>query len=708
MQNAESFKKAEMTAKSRLTSRSLLAVIAAFTAPSAIAAQVPDTTRADTTRIQELEVRAIAPVLTVGGASGLRVRIDSLPLPSAPTLEQVLRQLPALHVRRNSRGEAELSVRGSDSRQVAVLVDGVPINLAWDARADVSVIPAAGLQEVRFVRGLSSMLYGPNTLGGIVEISVGHSSYRPTAATAELSSGLDHLGGFGAAASASVPLIRGSAHWLVRGGLSYRDIPGFPLARGITEPLPTDNNLRANTDSRSINGFTALRYEGAGGEWLSFSGSSFRAERGIAAELGYDNARFWRYPHLSRTVAVLSGGTGDRRSPFGGRGDLETRFGLDRGRTEIDTYTSRTYSELAGFEDGNDRTLTFRLLGDQTLGSRADLRAAFTVADIRHDEFLPTASPPPSSPDHAVEARYRQRLFSLGAESIWRVLENRGKLNVLRLSVGGAYDVGQTPETGGREPGQPTVSEWGARLGLTAVLLDGYLLAHGGVSRRGRFPSLRELYSDALDRYVPNPELRPENLVAAEAGVTVRIGEATQIQTVGFRHHLNDAVVRITLPDPAQRFKRVNRDRLTSTGVELLASTTVGRMDLRGDLTFQSVRLTNPEAGNTGRPENLPEVFGGAAAGYLFPLGIHAVADLRFTGNQFCLDPATGNETELPAGAVVSAGVSREWRIRASGSGLLSRIETRVAVDNVGDKALYGQCRLPEPGRLGRFQIRIF
>jgi len=32
----------------------------------------------------------------------------------------------------------------------------------------------------------------------------------------------------------------------------------------------------------------------------------------------------------------------------------------------------------------------------------------------------------------------------------------------------------------------------------------------------------------------------------------------------------------------------------------------------------------------------------------------------------------------------------------------------RIGVDNLGDKAMYGQCRLPEPGRLLRMQVRLF
>ena len=45
---------------------------------------------------------------------------------------------------------------------------GVPITLGWDARTDVSVLPAAAPHEVNLVRGLSSILHGPNVLGGVV------------------------------------------------------------------------------------------------------------------------------------------------------------------------------------------------------------------------------------------------------------------------------------------------------------------------------------------------------------------------------------------------------------------------------------------------------------------------------------------------------------------------------------------------------------
>ena len=664
----------------------LLGLAVALAAPAA-AQERADSTRRDSTAVTmpEVVIRAATPITAVGGASGLRARLDSMSLPAAASLERVLRGIPLLHVRRNARGEAEISARGSDSRQVALLVDGVPLTLAWDARADVSVIPASAPQEVDFTRGLSSMLYGPNVLGGVVELSVGQSFVQPPAASAEVAAEVDHLGGYGARAVVALPVTTDAGGLLVRAGGSRRDSPGFPRPRGVVEPVPVDGDLRLNTDVTNLDGFLSVRYHDYGGAWMAASGSTVLAERGIAAELGVDDgARFWRYPHVSRTVMVGSAGTGDRTTSLG-RGDLEASIGVDLGRTDIDAYTDRTYTTQDGFENGVDRTLTARLLGDHTLGARGDLRAAFTVSDIRHDESLPDA-----------EARYRQRLWSVGAETVWRALEYGGAVDFLRISVGGAYDLAQTPESGGREP-LGTLRQWGGRIGATLGLAGGATVVHGGVSRRARFPSLRELYSGALNRFAPNPDLRPEHLIALEAGITTRRGVA-EVQAVAFRHQMNDAVVRTTLPD--LRFMRVNRNQLESMGIELLASLSVGRATVGGDLTLQSVNLTDTEAGVVNRPENLPEVVGGVHGAVALPLAFHVSAEARFTGSQFCIDPGTGEDTRLGAGAVVNAQVARTW--------WSGRLDTRVAVDNLGDVALYDQCGLPQAGRLLRFQVRVF
>lgn len=657
-------------------------------------AQVADSTRADSVyRIPELTIRAARPVTTVGGSSAIEVSLDSLRLPPAPSLGRVLRELPAVHVRTNSRGESEISVRGSESRQVAVLVDGIPLTLGWDARTDVSVLPATAPQQITLVRGLSSILYGPNVLGGIVEMEVADSRIPREETSVAVSAGVDQVGGYSTSATFTAPFETDDGRWLLRAGGGYRDSPGDPLARGVEEPVTTDDDLRLNTDVSNVDGFFSLRYEDESTAWFSMTGSGFRAERGIAAELGVEDPRLWRYPHIRRTIAVASAGTGQRETPFG-EGDLELSVGLDDGRTEIDSYTSRAYEEVEGFENGDDRTWTVRLLGDHTLGGSADLRSSFTYADIVHDENI-----------DGDLATYQQRLWSLGGETIFRLLEyGTGALSSLQLSLGAAIDRATTPQTGGRTP-LGGLTDWGARAGLSAVLSDGDVLLHAGASRRARFPALRELYSEALDRFEPNPDLEPERLVAIEAGATMRIGDG-ELQAVGFHHRLTGAIRQITVEDG--RRQRVNADRLESTGIELLASRDFGPVALSGDLVLQTVELIDPESTESTEPENLPELEGGLEARVPFASDFSATLGARYTGTQFCLDPDTGGDRELDGGAWLNAGLSKAFSFGSERAATFTGVEVSAFAENIGDVALFDQCGLPRPGRVVGVQLRIF
>ena len=681
-----------MTRMNRPRFVAALLVAGAFGAPDAAGAQV-DTTATDTTvfRIEGISIQSQRPVTTIGGASALEVEVDALGLPAAATTAEVLREISGVHVRTNSRGQAEISVRGSDSRQVAVLFDGVPLTLGYDARTDISILPSTALREVSFVRGLSTLLHGPNVLGGVVEMNVARSAAFPEQRSLEFAAAVDHVGGYSTAANTTVPFETGGGRGVVRAGLGFRDSPGMTLPDGVTEPVPTEDDLRLNTDFNNLDGFVALRYAGEGGAWGGLSATSHRADRGIAAELGASEPRLWRYPNIRRTIVAASAGTGDRDTGLG-RGDLEASVGYDVGATDIRSYTTRAYDVLSGYENGDDRTLTLRLLGDHTLGSRGDFRSSFTYADIHHDETIDD-----------VFREFQQKLVSAAAETVWRLVDRPGAgLSSLRLSFGGAWDRGSTPISGGLEP-LPTIDDWGARVGLSALVADGNTMLHVGASRRGRFPALREVYSEALDRFEPNPGLRPEHLFAVEAGVTSRLG-AGEVQVVGFRHSLTDAIRRISLPNG--RRQRVNSDELESLGVELMVSQSVGEVDFGGELTLQSVELTDPDTRINTHPENVPE-----RAGSVF-LRVPVVADLattleaEYTGAQYCIDPDSGADVRLDGGTWLNAVLSKIWHLGGAAGG--RRIETSVSGLNLSDTALYDSCGLPREGRLLRFQLRVF
>ncbi|MDX1674101.1 MAG: TonB-dependent receptor [Longimicrobiales bacterium] len=689
---------------------------ASLAAPSPVEGQVQDTLRQDTVyEIEPIAVRAVRPSATPGGVSAIQVRLDSVRFRPAPLLEHVLRELPLVQVRSNSRGEAQLALRGAEERQIAILLDGVPLTLGWDHRTDLSVIPLTAAQSIRIVRGLSSVLHGPNVLGGVVEVGLG-SVATPSVEPIRVAAGLDDTGGYNLGVASGTVLDLEDGRLLVRAGVGRRERDGFASPPDVEAAYPAlaGEELRVNSYLEHTDGFASVRYSDRGG-WISASTTAFRAERGVPPELDDDAPRLWRYPELWRSVTVLTGGLEGLSNDLGML-DVEASLGVDLGSTTIHdfampaspsdpgTATEAFFATLNETEESDDRTVTARLRADQHLESGVTVSAAATFADVRHEEVITTdlTGTPTARPGD-----YQQRLWSIGTEADVPFALDVGPFTGGRVSGGLALDGMDTPRTGGTVAEGPSTSEWGGRLGLSASTTSGSLLLHTAVSRKGRFPALREMYSTALGRFEPNPGLRPEILTVLEAGFTSRFGRY-DLQMVGFHQRLDNAIVRGAPPaSSSAEFQRVNRDLIRSTGLEILAGYSVGRFALETEVTLQNVEVVEP--GATGvRAEYEPEIAGGVGGTVPLLAGIEAGAEVEYWGRQFCSTPDPGLESYVTLDPSTRADLqlARTFRL-PDGPATFQRLGLELAVDNLADSAVYDQCGLPQPGRTLRLQIRL-
>jgi iron complex outermembrane receptor protein len=334
-------------------------------------------------------------------------------------------------------------------------------------------------------------------------------------------------------------------------------------------------------------------------------------------------------------------------------------------------------------------------MGDHSLGPQGELRGAFTYADINHDE----------SQDGEGEVRYRQRLWSLGSEAEWRFNGSSGPLSSrgTRLTLGVSVDGADTPRSGDKPP-LGSLTDWGGRVGFTTLTGVESLLFHGAVSRRTRFPALRELYSGALGRFVPNPDLKPEILTAGEMGFTLT-GGATELQAVGFHQSLSDGIVRSSVETPeGKKFKRINQDKVRSTGLEILASHRFPGGSLSGDLTLQRVRGIDAQ-GDEVKLEYEPEVAGKVSAILGLPLELEWGASARYMGRQYCENPEVGGLESFDSSKHLDLSLRRVFRL---GEGFLGRAEAALNLDNATDGVVLDQCGLPQPGRTLRLQFRLW
>ncbi|WP_260261975.1 TonB-dependent vitamin B12 receptor [Vibrio intestinalis] len=149
--------------------KSILAVAVASLLPYAPFTQAQQSSADETVvvtanRFEQVEGKSLSNIEVV-----TRQDIDQM---QAKTLPDVLRRLTGVQVTQNGgRGQlASLYVRGTNSDQVLVLVDGIRFARAAKGSVDFNQIPLTYVQRVEYVRGARASLYGSEAIGGVINI----------------------------------------------------------------------------------------------------------------------------------------------------------------------------------------------------------------------------------------------------------------------------------------------------------------------------------------------------------------------------------------------------------------------------------------------------------------------------------------------------------------------------------------------------------
>jgi len=90
----------------------------------------------------------------------------------AVSVGEILVHVPGIDIidEGGGSGRKRVSIRGSNSNQVVVLLDGVPLNDPLVGDVDLSQISLSMIEEIRISKGGNSSSYGSGALGGVVEI----------------------------------------------------------------------------------------------------------------------------------------------------------------------------------------------------------------------------------------------------------------------------------------------------------------------------------------------------------------------------------------------------------------------------------------------------------------------------------------------------------------------------------------------------------
>ena len=92
---------------------------------------------------------------------------------NAQTVAELLETIPGLLIMATdgNSGTGKISIRGSHSNQVLILLDDIPLNNGVNGDADLSSIPANIVDRVEIIKGGASQKYGSGAIGGVVSIT---------------------------------------------------------------------------------------------------------------------------------------------------------------------------------------------------------------------------------------------------------------------------------------------------------------------------------------------------------------------------------------------------------------------------------------------------------------------------------------------------------------------------------------------------------
>jgi vitamin B12 transporter len=292
----------------------------------------------------------------------------------AETVAEMLRGVPGLDVAQSgSRGTTtSVFIRGAESDQTLVLIDGVEVNSVTLGSFDFANLTTDNIDRIEILRGSGGTLYGSQAVGGVINIITKKGMGKPTASvSAEGGNGSTHR---------EVATFSGSLGKMgFSGSAAYVETDGFrPVNddyRNLTASLRTDiTPLEGGT----LRGF--FRY--AGTEVGLFNSNNFASVRDPDA---HQKADFllckgeWEHEPVENLIYRVSGSyVRDNLRFFDEPDQFDTSSSVSRIPTEITT------GEFQGSYYWRDLSVT--TFGFEFEERAADVRTSFGGFLTRFDE----------------------------------------------------------------------------------------------------------------------------------------------------------------------------------------------------------------------------------------------------------------------------------------------------------------------------------
>lgn len=496
---------------------------------------------------------------------------------NANTLAEAGRHIPGVNLTSNSRNELMLNVRGFDSRQVPVYVDGIPLYVPYDGYVDFARFTTFNLSQVRVAKAGASLLYGPNTLGGAVNL-VTRQPVKPFEGDVQI--------GFasGAEKKAAINLGGKQENWYYQLGASYLSANSFPLPKGFHDykKKPTDTgNYRENASrtDKHLSFKVGLTPNTTDEYALAYVWQ--KGEKGNPVYTGQSTqrnaTRFWDWPYWDKSSLYFLSTT-----RIGEHNLLKTKLFHDTYKNGLDMYTDGRYTSHAPTSAYKDESNGASLEWSNFALPGHDIVLALHYKEDKHHDIGTQTDP---------DKRYRDVTTSV-------VLQDSISLADRWLLTASVSHDRRSAKTVYQYPTGSTNATNGL-LKLSYALntsSENPAEVYGLVSHKTRFPTIKDRYSARMGRALPNPDLKPEAANHFEVGFNGSPWNGGQGQAAVFYSRIRDLIQTQTVPSLACQGtlcdQAQNIGRAKSMGFELSLTQKIAT-DWQAGLGYTYLKRTN-------------------------------------------------------------------------------------------------------------------
>jgi len=463
-------------------------------------------------------------------------------------LGELIRIMPASIVTYGQKFEGTLNLRGIDARRIVLLLDGIPVYEPYYGTFDLKTLPASNIASLQVTKGPSSVLYGPNTLGGIINVITARPGADPRL-NLNASYGQDKTWSAGLDGSARF------GRFALSGNAAFQDSEGFSVPDETRDgAVVREGGLRVNSDFRRLNLGAKLRYSPTDDSEILVAGDLYRSSYGMPAALFGQKARYWRFPEWDRSSLSAGGFLG-----LGARSLLRFR-----------AFTVNYDNALEQFKDAAMTIRQFRSTFDNTSWG------AFALGEFDLSRNLTLKTSLNFQRDIARQQddvddpwlEYGHSTVSAAAETRFRFHED------WTLTAGLSLD------TLNKFSG-PSTTRLNPLLGLSFAPFESAEV-HASFGQKIRFPNMRALYSLSSG----NPDLLSEDGQAWELGGSYTA--AVRVSASLFAYSFRNMIDSVTQPDGTRLYVNIGRAHIN--GFEIQAQKSFAMADVTLNYTHLDTR----------------------------------------------------------------------------------------------------------------------